>query len=954
MIHSLRLSLGALLACVLVLPALAQQDDPASTETPTAKSAAEFYEKALVAHNLGDARSAYIYLKNALKDDPQLLSAHLLLGKIYLSLGQGERAEEQLLIADGLGAHRSLTQNSLARAYLMQGKAQQLIDELFPMGSVRQEDAELLALRGEAHLELEQLFEAQRSFTQAWEMDPRSAGAILGRVRVMLLQGELERASALVREAVEVAPRHAQAWFMKGTLADNVGDYIGALSDFNKAVELLPAYLPAQIARVNLLLRLRRTEDAAEAVVDIKEIYPNDPRSHFLEAVVEMRLGNSESAEAALSKARDLIVGVPRELIEDHPPTLLLAGLVSFNLKQWQQAEGYLNQYLAEESASTGARVLLARMELEQQNEPEKAIQLLEPAVRRTPDNIQALSILAEAYMKTDQHLKATGLLREASERRGSDPLLRAQRAVNEFGLGRRDSAIEELVSVIDLRPNMSNAGATLVIMLMQQRDYDAAVKAARDLLLRVPDHLSYINLFGTAASANGELDAAQWAFEFALALDPTFYPARENLAELLLRRGNTVLARGHLGRVMETSPGNLGALMLLARTYEAEGDLQQALRLAEQALDEDPAAVDVAVYKTELLLRMGESDKAVRVAEGIEVRAQNPDDSGLLVALARAYIASGQRATAQVVLTRASSLAGYNARELQEVATLQREAGDLEGALWSLKKATDGEPDFLPTRIKLGELLVQIGRIQEAVPLAQALADDYPDAPYADHLMGLIFQRQGQDAAAFERFSAAIAKRPSALLALRAYEAKRDAEGLAAGVAFLEQWQKQDPGDDVIAQALAEGYYGLGYHEKARQLFEQRLAQSPDNPFLLNNLAVIYTETGDPRALDYAKRAYDLMPGAAEIGDTLGWVLVREGELNEGLKHLRDARSRAASDPGIGYHIAVALKGLGRTEEAINELVQVLQTAGDGFPEREQALRLLDELRAVRSAQSG
>ena len=183
--------------------------------------------------------------------------------------------------------------------------------------------------------------------------------------------------------------------------------------------------------------------------------------------------------------------------------------------------------------------------------------------------------------------------------------------------------------------------------------------------------------------------------------------------------------------------------------------------------------------------------------------------------------------------------------RALLEIAKLQREAGDLKGALWSLKKATNGEPEFLPTRMQYIELLTQLGRIVEAIPLAKALGVEFPNEPYADHLMGLIEQQRGQPAAAVEYFLAALDKRASPLLAVRAYEAKRDADGDVAAVAFLQQWLDANTEDSVVMQTLAEGYYALGEHDKALALFQRAEQQAPDNPMLLNDLAVIYNETG-------------------------------------------------------------------------------------------------------------
>lgn len=112
----------------------------------------------------------------------------------------------------------------------------------------------------------------------------------------------------------------------------------------------------------------------------------------------------------------------------------------------------------------------------------------------------------------------------------------------------------------------------------------------------------------------------------------------------------------------------------------------------------------------------------------------------------------------------------------------------------------------------------------------------------------------------------------------------------------------------------------------------------------VLNNLAEIYLDAGDKRALALAEAAYNLAPRQAETLDTLGWVHVRQGEATKGLELLRAAYSRASRRPSIRFHLAVALSQLGRHDEARAHLNDILKMddLGDLKPE---AIRLLNQL---------
>jgi len=142
----------------------------------------------------------------------------------------------------------------------------------------------------------------------------------------------------------------------------------------------------------------------------------------------------------------------------------------------------------------------------------------------------------------------------------------------------------------------------------------------------------------------------------------------------------------------------------------------------------------------------------------------------------------------------------------------------------------------------------------------------------------------------------------------------------------------------------LVEANLRLGRTEVAQGLLEFLVKKLPNQASLLNNLANIYAEKNDPRALPFAKKAYELDAEDASINDTLGWLLLKAGKPKEGLRYLRDAEYRASDSLEIRYHIAVALNLLQRHSESV-EILQSLVKSKAPFLHKNEALLLLKKL---------
>jgi predicted Zn-dependent protease len=123
-------------------------------------------------------------------------------------------------------------------------------------------------------------------------------------------------------------------------------------------------------------------------------------------------------------------------------------------------------------------------------------------------------------------------------------------------------------------------------------------------------------------------------------------------------------------------------------------------------------------------------------------------------------------------------------------------------------------------------------------------------------------------------------------------------------------------------------------------------IEDNPGNPAALNNLAWLYQQQGDlASARELAERAFNLTPGSAQIADTLGWILLTQGEGGKALAYLSAANYAAPLNPNIQYHLAVAFQRLGRPADARAALERLLDS-GVSFADKTDAEKLLQDLK--------
>jgi predicted Zn-dependent protease len=400
---------------------------------------------------------------------------------------------------------------------------------------------------------------------------------------------------------------------------------------------------------------------------------------------------------------------------------------------------------------------------------------------------------------------------------------------------------------------------------------------------------------------------------------------------------------------------------MLLGAMDDAlqAGDLDAAREYQSQlakAMPQSPLA-----RMTAARLGLFNANPADAIAELQRLLQDMSNDAGL-----RAVLASGQllAGSFEQALAEANALAAGGSAEMKQVQDLVRAAssapaGSVErattvaAALIALQQpamarvALDraagdhaADPAFQKARVQTE---LRNGRAEEAVRLAREFASQQPDALDGQLLLAEAQAANRDHAGAAATYAQLWQKSPNAVLAMAYAQAMRRAS-MPDPEKPLREWLERQPRDHAVRITVASAMQRSGQLEAAGAELQRALAGLPQNHPLravaLNNLANVYAQSNDPRALPTARQAHELGGSLPAIQDTYGWLLVLAGRAAEGLPLLQSAASASPREADIRYHYAAALAATGDRATAAAYLSDLLDNEGD-FESRAEAERL-------------
>ena len=387
----------------------------------------------------------------------------------------------------------------------------------------------------------------------------------------------------------------------------------------------------------------------------------------------------------------------------------------------------------------------------------------------------------------------------------------------------------------------------------------------------------------------------------------------------LLAKESNTADGLVVLEALNKADPTNQHMLILQARYAAQLERYDEALELLDQVLEIDSTLADVHIIKARILAAQGKQEQAMALVA--LVLMEQPDNDHLRLQYARMLVEQRQFEQAKAQFSLLLKNDPQNAEILLSLGLLNIETGELDEATRHLSHLVEiGQKEDI-SNYYLGRIAQN--REQHKIAISYYLKVNSGDYVFDSKMrIAGLFARLGRVDEGLRQLEVLAEKQTSWPLRVRAYLAqgeilaskKRYAEGLEMYSRALQQ--KPDDADLLYARALmAEKVDRIDITEAD---LLKLLSSQPENANALNALGYTLADRTErlEEALDYIKRAAELVPDDPAILDSLGWVSYRLGNMKDALKWLGMAFERL-EDAEIAAHYGEVLWKNNQREEA-------------------------------------
>lgn len=597
----------------------------------------------------GKTEDAKIQAATVLLAHPNNPDAHALMSGIAVRNGQRDQALAEIKRALELDSKRAAFHEQLA--LLNSGDAANAASvetELKSAVSLDPHSVRPRLLLSSLYAGSNRWQEAEQSARDAITADPKSIPAREYLAQVFLRQGLTAPAEAVLREAAIDLPDNPDGVRLLADYFQRTGQPEKAMHEFEAVASKHPKDLSLQEAYVRSLLGVKNYEKAQKVIAGLMKKHDKDPQVLALNGIVLLNGGKLNEAiaglqsgirdypkdpyiqfwlgKAALAKGDLRLAEMSfRQAATLSPPGLLAEGELALIASQagdvdllaevaertisaaptfaeayvwrasvemarnWpEKAEADLQSAMKLAPSNAAAYLQLGKLRLSQHKFPE-AIKLLEQALQSEPDSVEALRLLASYDLFQKHSGAALSRINQQITKRPANSGFYDLLAEDYLQAKDLENAFAAAQKAFEINSNDGQATMLLAQIQVRRGQTAGAIAAWERWRNAHPEDPGVLALLGTLEESNGNLAKAEEYYRKSLQVKPDQPVAANNLAYLMLKRGENIDVALTLAQTARRGmPDSPNTADTLAWAYYHKQTYGFARDLLEQAVKTD------------------------------------------------------------------------------------------------------------------------------------------------------------------------------------------------------------------------------------------------------------------------------------------------------------------------------------------------------------------------------
>jgi Flp pilus assembly protein TadD len=520
--------------------------------------------------------------RKAIGTTPKDPAPRAALANVYVAEGRADLAENVLIEAKVQLANDPAAYPMLGTFYLTRGDNPKALTEFASLAKdhpddlrVRKSYAQLLILDG-------RIDEAANLTDEILKRTPQDADGLILKGEVLLHKEKPDEALQVLQQAVKGAATNPVGHYQLGMANLAKGSVNQAESEWREAVRLNPNLTDAWIALGGSATQ-RRDWTALEAIAEqLKKTTPTAD-SYLFHATARINQGDVAGAEADL-----------KELVRLRPQSPLgynKLGQLRMQQKRWDEAQNFYREALKRSPDFLEATQGLVEIDFRRRKAAE-GLQFLASQISAHRNNAALYLLQGEFYLRNKQPIDAEHSLSLCVQMDQQNAPGFALLARIQQDMGKTAEAIANYQHAIAIAPKNAALYASLGASLEAQGNWQAAQNAYQQALAIEPgEPLAANNLAYLMLEHNGNVNVALTLAQTARRGLPSLPNSADTLGWAYFQNGAYTMAAQQFEEAVKASPSNPTYRYHLGVTYQKLNDPKRARQELEKSISLDPKA---------------------------------------------------------------------------------------------------------------------------------------------------------------------------------------------------------------------------------------------------------------------------------------------------------------------------------------------------------------------------